>query len=399
MVTADIDTVLERYPHAKRDALIPILQDVQQQHGYLSRDAVVRIGQHLRLPASKIYGVATFYNQFRFQPQGRNHVQVCRGTACHVKGSAAILDAVKPRVENRPRPDHPRRRVQPGSGGLHRGLRPGPGDLRQRRVPRRRDHQEGGKILNSYRRKASQHDGTEIDWTAPPVPSRFPGSWTDEGRGGRRSASASYRARWRNCAATACSRPTIFVGAGTCGLGAGAKDTLAAIHTYLIATKSRPTWSRSAASGICSLEPMVDVQLPGRTRVCFKQITADKVASAAGRRPCTARCPRTWSWASIATTTLTALARRALPGRASVFRPADALGAGQLRPDRSVADRRVHRPRRLQGPGQDVLRAHDARAGLRHGRGQRPAGPRRRRVPHGQEMEVRPRSRRRRRST
>ena len=55
----------------------------------------MQIGQHLRLPASKIYGVATFYNQFRFQPQGRNHVQVCRGTACHVKGSAAILEAVK----------------------------------------------------------------------------------------------------------------------------------------------------------------------------------------------------------------------------------------------------------------------------------------------------------------
>ncbi len=95
MVAADIDLVLKRYPNASRDALIPILQDVQQEHGYLSRDAVVRIGQHLRLPASKIYGVATFYNQFRFQPQGNNHVQVCRGTACHVKGSAAILEAVK----------------------------------------------------------------------------------------------------------------------------------------------------------------------------------------------------------------------------------------------------------------------------------------------------------------
>jgi len=95
VVTADVDLVLERYPDASRDSLIPILQDVQQAHGYLSRDAVVRIGAHLRLPASKIYGVATFYNQFRFQPQGVNHVQVCRGTACHVKGSAAILDAIK----------------------------------------------------------------------------------------------------------------------------------------------------------------------------------------------------------------------------------------------------------------------------------------------------------------
>lgn len=95
MVAPDIDAILQRYPGAKRDSLIPLLQEVQQQHGYLSREAVVQIGQHLRLPASKIYGVATFYNQFRFQPQGKFHVQVCRGTACHVKGSAAILEAIK----------------------------------------------------------------------------------------------------------------------------------------------------------------------------------------------------------------------------------------------------------------------------------------------------------------
>jgi NADH-quinone oxidoreductase E subunit len=101
-VTTDVDTVLQRYPNATRDALIPILQDVQQEHGYLSRDAVIQIGKHLRLPASKIYGVATFYNQFRFQPQGRNHVQVCRGTACHVKGSAAILDAIKRELKIEP---------------------------------------------------------------------------------------------------------------------------------------------------------------------------------------------------------------------------------------------------------------------------------------------------------
>jgi NADH-quinone oxidoreductase E subunit len=94
-VTTDLDAVLNRYPNASRDALIPILQEVQQEHGYLSRDAVLRVGEHLKLPASKIYGVATFYNQFRFQPQGRNHIQVCRGTACHVKGSAGLLDAVK----------------------------------------------------------------------------------------------------------------------------------------------------------------------------------------------------------------------------------------------------------------------------------------------------------------
>jgi len=91
----DIEGILRQYPNAKRDSLIPILQDVQEAQGFLSSDAVLRIGKHLRLPASKIYGVATFYNQFRFQAPGKFHVQVCRGTACHVKGSLGVLDAVK----------------------------------------------------------------------------------------------------------------------------------------------------------------------------------------------------------------------------------------------------------------------------------------------------------------
>jgi len=95
MIETDIDAILSRYPNAGRDALIPILQEVQDHCGYLSQEAVVRIGRHLKLPASKIYGVATFYNQFRFLPLGRFHVQVCRGTACHVKGSAAVLEAIQ----------------------------------------------------------------------------------------------------------------------------------------------------------------------------------------------------------------------------------------------------------------------------------------------------------------
>ena len=87
----EVDAVLEKHPDAKREALIPILQDVQDRLGYLSQDAIARVGEFLNLPASKIYGVATFYNQFRFKPLGQYHIQVCRGTACHVKGSAAVL--------------------------------------------------------------------------------------------------------------------------------------------------------------------------------------------------------------------------------------------------------------------------------------------------------------------
>ena len=91
----NLDAILEKHANAHRDALIPILQEIQEAQGYLSREAVAALGERLNLPASKIYGVATFYNQFRFSPLGTNHIQVCRGTACHVKGSAAVLDALE----------------------------------------------------------------------------------------------------------------------------------------------------------------------------------------------------------------------------------------------------------------------------------------------------------------
>ena len=91
----DLQFIFQRYPGANRDALIPILQEVQDVQGYLSRDSVIAVGQYLGLPASKVYGVATFYNQFRFQPLGRYNIQVCRGTACHVKGSLGVLESLK----------------------------------------------------------------------------------------------------------------------------------------------------------------------------------------------------------------------------------------------------------------------------------------------------------------
>ena len=93
-IVEGVREILKGYPNAKRDSLIPILQEIQGKQGYLSREAVVTVGEYLHLPASKIYGVATFYNQFRFSAQGKYHIQICRGTACHVKGSAAILDAL-----------------------------------------------------------------------------------------------------------------------------------------------------------------------------------------------------------------------------------------------------------------------------------------------------------------
>lgn len=88
-----IHLIMEKYAGASRDSLIPLLQEVQEAEGYISRERVCKIGELLGLSTSKIYGVATFYNQFRFQVRGKYHILVCRGTACHVKGSADVLAA------------------------------------------------------------------------------------------------------------------------------------------------------------------------------------------------------------------------------------------------------------------------------------------------------------------
>jgi NADH-quinone oxidoreductase subunit E len=92
--TTSTKPLLKEFGAAQRDSLIPILQKAQEVHGYLSEEAIAEIGRHLKLPASKVYGVATFYNQFRFAPKGKYHIMLCRGTACHVKGSVKLLDAV-----------------------------------------------------------------------------------------------------------------------------------------------------------------------------------------------------------------------------------------------------------------------------------------------------------------
>ena len=94
-----MEKILDNYPQAKRYDLIPILQDVQEQEGWLSEEALIKIGEKLKLPVSKIYGVATFYNQFRFSPKGKYHIQVCRGTACHVLGSATVLQELEKKLK------------------------------------------------------------------------------------------------------------------------------------------------------------------------------------------------------------------------------------------------------------------------------------------------------------
>ena len=76
----------------QRGNLIPILQSIQEKHSYLAPTAMEMVAGHLNISPSEVYGVATFYNQFRFHPPGKHQIKVCLGTACHVAGGDIILE-------------------------------------------------------------------------------------------------------------------------------------------------------------------------------------------------------------------------------------------------------------------------------------------------------------------
>ncbi len=89
-----VRVVLQRHP-CDREYLIPILQDVQDSLGFLPTSAMIQVGRHLGVRSTAVYGVATFYNQFRLEPVGRHVIHLCRGTACHVRGSGRLLQVLE----------------------------------------------------------------------------------------------------------------------------------------------------------------------------------------------------------------------------------------------------------------------------------------------------------------
>lgn len=91
-MAADIDNILQKYKQGRREDLIPLLQEIQADTGFLSEEAIVKVGSHLGLSTTKIYGLATFYDQFRFIPSGRIHFKICHGTSCFMNGSQAVID-------------------------------------------------------------------------------------------------------------------------------------------------------------------------------------------------------------------------------------------------------------------------------------------------------------------
>jgi NADH-quinone oxidoreductase subunit E len=90
---AVVDRIADALPDV-RGALIPLLQQVQAEVGYLPPEVMDRIGERAGVSSARVFGVASFYSQFRLEPVGRHIIRVCMGTACHVQGAGAITEAI-----------------------------------------------------------------------------------------------------------------------------------------------------------------------------------------------------------------------------------------------------------------------------------------------------------------
>ena len=97
--TSKLDEIINSY-ECKKSNLIAILQKVQEVYRYLPEEAMIYIGTKIeRLSPATVYGVATFYAQFSLEPKGKFEIKVCDGTACHVRGSMPVLNAIKARLD------------------------------------------------------------------------------------------------------------------------------------------------------------------------------------------------------------------------------------------------------------------------------------------------------------
>jgi NADH:ubiquinone oxidoreductase subunit E len=187
-----VEIILKNFPPNRKENLVPILQSVQSQNGFLSDESLQRVGKYLNIPINKIYGVATFYDQFRFKPDSKKPQEIKR-TITPVMLSSADKSFLLEKV------------------------------MKNMADEFRKEDQE--KLLFLRREKVT--------------------------------------------------RPLIFIGTGSCGLNSGADQTLEAINKYILANNLNIDILQVGCIGLCSEEPIMDIQLPGKSRISFKQVTSE----------------------------------------------------------------------------------------------------------------------------
>jgi NADH-quinone oxidoreductase subunit F len=271
--------ILERFPR-ERTWLLPALQALQHDERWLSTEALAEAADHLRVPRSEVWGVATHYPEFRLAPPGRSIVRVCTGVSCRIQGSVALLDRLADRLGLAPLP------AQGGTTadgqvtleplecafncsmapvveveGRHLG-RVGPGEVERVLGALSAPAPEAG---GEAPPAALPHAGgkaplPDLAFPSPP-PSPIPRGqrWTAQGRDAARWLAAIERAAR---ALTPAPGTRLAVEAGSCSLAAGAAATLGALAEEVGRRGVRAHVVASGCSGLCWAAPVVQVLPP-----------------------------------------------------------------------------------------------------------------------------------------
>lgn len=95
-----LEEIFQKFPNRHREDLIPLLHELQDENGFISTEIISRVSQYLSISVNKIYGVATFYDNFRFTPPGKYHIRLCNGTACKVAGATPLIQELEKRLKS-----------------------------------------------------------------------------------------------------------------------------------------------------------------------------------------------------------------------------------------------------------------------------------------------------------
>jgi NADH:ubiquinone oxidoreductase subunit F (NADH-binding)/NADH:ubiquinone oxidoreductase subunit E len=268
------DELLARFP-PERTWLLPALEAVQADRGWLSLDDLAAIGQHLHVPASEVYGVATHYPELRLVAPGRHVVRVCAGVSCRANGSGALLAALEARLDLRAGGTTPDGAVTLEEADCCFVCSVAPVvevDHRYLAAP------TADAVLAACRAGAfDTHPSLPFGTaTAGPLASA-----TDERPHGDPPGGPTARARLEALVDRARARAVrtvrLLVATGSCGLARGAAETREALRVGVARAGLAAVVEDGACSGLCHAQPVVEVLTPGAGRTTVERVTAERV--------------------------------------------------------------------------------------------------------------------------
>ncbi len=273
--TAWREAIARRFP-SDPSLVIPVLQFVHEEAGYLPEPATQAAADHLRVPLSRVFGVASFYSQFHFEPRGANTITVCRGTACHVRGSGSVLRELEDHLGIRAGETTSDRQHTLETVACFGSCALAPVVLSNAGVHGRQTGTTARALV----------DAARLEPHAPGLP-RSASNTPEAGKASRVTAPvptcpgdlseriADAREAWRRLHEDG--RPVISVGAATCGLAAGAGEILEAIQGELDRLGASARVMPVGCVGMCFAEPLLDIEAPGLPRVTYGHVTPNSL--------------------------------------------------------------------------------------------------------------------------